>query len=197
MAYISEPMAPATEQSLFPIDETTEIIWPENMPEPPELEEELETTEGAATSIEEDNRSWTDLVEEQVARMPEIRRMSMRRLTEHLYSHLPHSQIDWEFDGPSSACRVVGLSCFGQDYKSNQNLGAHLRNKPHTTKAADCLSPPTSTKKQRLEHTVKSSELVGHDLELPLKPSDEALELSMVFKYPFWLEVPDSDADEE
>ncbi|KAM0414488.1 hypothetical protein ACHAPD_007744 [Fusarium lateritium] len=40
MAHISEPLAPAAEQPLFAIDENTEIIWLENMPEPPKLEED-------------------------------------------------------------------------------------------------------------------------------------------------------------
>ncbi|KAG8357248.1 hypothetical protein FVEN_g12789 [Fusarium venenatum] len=44
MAHISEPLAPAAEQPLFAIDENTEIIWLENMPEPPKLEEDVHET---------------------------------------------------------------------------------------------------------------------------------------------------------
>jgi hypothetical protein len=34
-------------------------------------------------------------------------------------------------------------------------------------------------------------------MELPLQARDEVLEWSLAFKFSFWLEVPDSEDDEE
>ncbi|KAL3602113.1 hypothetical protein FPOAC2_06412 [Fusarium poae] len=116
--------------------------------------------------------------------------MSLMYYVAPLYSHRPNVEIDWDLDGPASVCRVVGFSCYGRDQKRVSALKKHLQRKMHvqhdanltqrqtpslsfsvtsenSTKrtAVDYLSTPTSTKKPRLEHTVESSEFVGHDLE--------------------------------
>lgn len=68
---------------------------------------------------------------EQAARLDVVRRMSVKRRAEHFYRHLPNSVIDWELDASYTACRVVGMPCYGRDCKKSHALKVHLNAKPH------------------------------------------------------------------
>lgn len=68
---------------------------------------------------------------EQAARLSVVRRLSVKRWAEPLYNDLPNSEINWELDGPHTVCRVVGLSCYGRDYKKVHGLKIHLGSQPH------------------------------------------------------------------
>ncbi|OBS25184.1 hypothetical protein FPOA_05719 [Fusarium poae] len=198
MASVPQTMALIFEQPLVIIDDTTEIMWPADPPDAPEFKHEEEPPKQLATPVDPrscqcyivHSSAGTDVLQEQAARLPEIRKMSLMHYVAPLYSHLPNVEIDWDLDGPASVCHVVGPSCYGRDQKRVSALKKHLQRKMHvqhdanltqrqtpslsfsvtsenSTKrtAVDYLSPPTSTKKPRLEHTVQSSEFVGHDLE--------------------------------
>ncbi|KAF5988634.1 hypothetical protein FBULB1_1367 [Fusarium bulbicola] len=192
------------------INSSTQLVWADNLPDAPQFEEMNDEPEVTTVAEPErpETRDWTDIMAEQAARLAVVRRLSVRRWAEPLYSHLPNSPIDWELDGPYTVCRVVGLSCYGRDYHKTHGMKVHLNSKPHpeydaslaeastTPSVAPVLKrttddeiSPVIPKKPRLRHTIDNT--VGSDLCLPLIVNDEALDLPRVLKYPFWMELPD------
>ncbi|EWZ45936.1 uncharacterized protein FOBCDRAFT_199316 [Fusarium oxysporum Fo47] len=117
--------SPAENNSLIP-----EIIWPDNIPDAPEFQEEDETPV-VPESIEPDDRYWTEVLVEQDRRLFEIRAKNAKLYSGYLYSHLPNSVIDWELSGLKRPCRVKGLSYYGKPMGSIRELENHLKSAKH------------------------------------------------------------------
>ncbi|EXA51217.1 hypothetical protein FOVG_03684 [Fusarium oxysporum f. sp. pisi HDV247] len=108
-----------------------EIIWPDDLPAAPQFQEEDETPV-VPESIEPDDRHWTEILAEQVARVPAFRSEATKRRCKDIYSELvPNSDVDWEQDGPDTICRVIGLPCQGRDLRKISSLKRHLQTIPH------------------------------------------------------------------
>ncbi|KAH7207635.1 hypothetical protein BKA60DRAFT_624384 [Fusarium oxysporum] len=198
--------SPAENNSLIP-----EIIWPDDLPAAPEFQEEDETPV-VPESIEPDDRHWTEILAEQVARVPAFRREATKRQCEDIYSELlPNSDVDWEKDGPVTMCRIIGLPCQGRIFHRIPQLKRHLQTLPHLLHDASLaqlrLAPeqtadrqillPPPPKKPKLAHTISIEELMGDNLVLEDKPFNEALKLPSSFSYPPWLVIPDSQDSED
>ncbi|KAH7209926.1 hypothetical protein DER44DRAFT_824555 [Fusarium oxysporum] len=197
-------MAQPTENDALPPIEDTEIIWPDNIPDAPEFQDEDEPTTLMNLDTESDARDWTEVLAEQVARVPAFKLEFIKRNEEFLYSHLPYSVIDWELPG-KAICRVVGLSCYGHELKGGLTLlGNHLKTKMHrdydesigrqlpVPKRMSDVQVSLSPKKPKLSHTISIEQLMSDDLVLKDKSFDEASEYPSSFNYPPWLVIPDS-----
>ncbi|KAI3575577.1 hypothetical protein IWW34DRAFT_882203 [Fusarium oxysporum f. sp. albedinis] len=196
-------MAQPTEIDALPPIEDTEIIWPDDIPDAPEFQDEDEPRTPMNLETEPDTRDWTEILAEQVARVPAFQLECIKRNEEHHYSHLPNSEIDWELPG-KEICRVVGLSCYGRVYVSSYALGQHLKTKKHRNydesigrqfpvpKRMSDVQVSLSPKKPKLRHTISIEQLMSDDLVLQDKPFDEASEYPSSFNYPPWLVIPDS-----
>ncbi|KAF4500616.1 hypothetical protein FAGAP_3189 [Fusarium agapanthi] len=201
-------MAQITENDALPSIEDTEIIWPDDLPNTPELQEEDEVTTPVNLETESDARDWTEVLAEQDRRLFEIRVNNLKLYSRYLYSHLTNSIIDWELSDLKRPCRVKGLSCYGKPMKTINRLGNHMRTVKHlkhdaslarqspaakqTTYPQDYQVPVPPLTRIKLEHTVSPEELMSDDLVLEDKPFNEALQLPSSFNFPPWLVIPDS-----
>ncbi|EXM07473.1 hypothetical protein NOF04DRAFT_11903 [Fusarium oxysporum II5] len=202
-------MAQITENDALPPIEDTDIIWPDDLPNAPQFQEEDEpATTPMDQEIEPDDRDWTEILAEQDRRLFEIRVNNAKLYSGYLYSHIPNSIIDWELDGSTRPCRVQGLSYYSKPMGSIRELENHLKSAKHlkydaslarqspapkqTTDQQDYQVPVPPLKRTKLEHTVSPEELMSDDLVLEDKPFNEALQLPSSFNYPPWLVIPDS-----
>ncbi|KAF4959536.1 hypothetical protein FGADI_1603 [Fusarium gaditjirri] len=206
-------MARITENDALPPIEDTEIIWPGDLPNAPQFQEEDEPTAPTNLDTESDARDWTEILAEQDRRLFEIKVNNAKLYSGYLYSHLPNSIIDWELSGLQRPCRIKGLSCYGKPLKTIRELENHLKTVKHlnhdaslarqspaakqTTDQQDYQFPVPPLKRTKLEHTVSPEELMSDDLVLEDKPFNEALQLPSSFNYPPWLVIPDSQETSE
>ncbi|KAH6954740.1 hypothetical protein FAVG1_02800 [Fusarium avenaceum] len=126
-------MSDVQNESPTTIDANTELLWPDDLPDAPQFQEANNSPKtSTCTELESDeSQHWTEIMAEQAARLSVVRRLSVKRWAEPLYNDLPNSEINWELDGPHTVCRVVGLSCYGRDYKKVHGLKIHLGSQPH------------------------------------------------------------------
>ncbi|CAG7558088.1 unnamed protein product [Fusarium equiseti] len=142
------------------IDANTTVTWPENLPPTqPEKAPVFNDVPGNALPDphKPDGRHWTEIMAESAARLPVVRRMSVRRRAEHFYSHLTNSTIDWELDAPHTACRVVGMGCYGRDCETESALAMHLDSEPHRQHAASLAKAQPSVPKQATDEQTSSA----------------------------------------
>ncbi|KAF5985500.1 hypothetical protein FBULB1_2840 [Fusarium bulbicola] len=193
-------------QSPSLINSDTEIDWPLEMPDAPDLIE----THASPMELEPEPRNWLDILDEQDKRLPVIRREHRQSAFQHLYEHLPNSIIDWELEG-KHVCRVKDIACYGQYHKNPSDLRRHLSSQNHleheaslaqrnetlsaSKRTMDVPVSPSPAKKVRLKHTIERT--TGDDLVLKDKPFEEAETMPQSFYYPPWLVIPDSQDTSE
>ncbi|KAF4968809.1 hypothetical protein FSARC_3837 [Fusarium sarcochroum] len=109
-------------------DESMEMVWPAVAPvsRPP--------TPPAVARIEHEEPwgmvPWRELQARTDAKVLRAAEAAREHLLGEIYQHLSHSEIDWSLEG-QNVCRVVGMTCYGEEQGDLSSLEDHLRIQSH------------------------------------------------------------------
>ncbi|KAH6973114.1 hypothetical protein BKA56DRAFT_676899 [Ilyonectria sp. MPI-CAGE-AT-0026] len=136
-------------------DPAREIEWPDFLPPAPAppfahpLPFSLSLAEAQLQPTLAQPDEWEHLQREEDERLDEIRKFVLRFHIGYLYEHLGNVEIDWDLDGPEYICRVVGLPCYGYDYRKTGTVKLHLHTPSHIRQNDRSPARPLTPKPRR------------------------------------------------